>query len=442
LANTGCQRGNALEGIRARPGVPSTGASLSSATANIALMSSSAVVPPGTHGGREASHRDPRASTQRGHAARALVLCADVGESHLQMARMLADELGRRKDVQSVSVLGDFSSLGPALDWMLSRGFRFHLGEVKWSYDLAYALFTRVAPMRLAGERALYALGATALADTIRRYQPDVVISTYPVMNPILARLRASGRMDCPAAAVIGPLGGHEFWVQPRLDLHMAVYREAIPAVERLANGARVAAVRPLVRPEFFEPGSRERTRAELGLPPHASLIVISGGGWGAGDLGGALQTCLRLANTRLIAVCGRNQQLRVRLAARYAGDARVKVLGFTRRMRDLLWAADAFVTATAGTSCVEARMCGCPTIVYGFAVGHVRDNARALVHHQLVRSADSTRSLLHSVAAALRQGRTPIPRLDSLPSAAELTVALARSHRAKQPASAQARTR
>jgi UDP-N-acetylglucosamine:LPS N-acetylglucosamine transferase len=408
----------------------------------MALMSSSMVVRLVTHGGREAPHRGPETSAQRSHAARVLVLCADVGESHLQMARMLAGELERRKDIQSVSVLGDFSSLGPALDWMLSRGFRFHLGEVKWSYDLAYALFTRVGPMRRAGERALYALGATALAGTIRSHQPDVVISTYPVMNPILARLRASGRIDCPAAAVIGPLGGHEFWVQPRLDLHMALYREAIPAVERLANGARVAAVRPLVRPEFFEPGSREQTRAELGLPPRASLILISGGGWGAGDLGGALRTCLCLPNTHLIAVCGRNEQLRESLAARYAGDPRVKVLGFTRRMRDLLWAADAFVTATAGTSCVEARMSGCPTIVYGFAVGHVRDNTRALVHHRLARGADSTRSLQHAVAAALRQGRTPVPRLDDLPSAAELTVALARSHRAKQPASAQARAR
>jgi hypothetical protein len=84
-----------------------------------------------------------------------LILSAAVGESHTEMARILAAELELRSDVEAVSIINDFSVLGPILDPALSRGFRFHLGEVQWSYNLVYGLFTRLTTARLAGERAL-----------------------------------------------------------------------------------------------------------------------------------------------------------------------------------------------------------------------------------------------------------------------------------------------
>jgi UDP-N-acetylglucosamine:LPS N-acetylglucosamine transferase len=248
------------------------------------------------------------------------------------------------------------------------------------------------------------------------------------VVNPILARLRAAGRIDCPVAGVVGPLGGHEFWVQPRLDLHLIPYPEAAAAVRRLAKGAQVEPIRPLVHPEFFERGLREQTRAAFGVPQQARLVLVSGGGWGAGDIEGALEACLSLPGVRVLAVCGRNEPLRRRLARRYEGDERVTPLGFTTRMRDLLWAADALITATAGMSCLEARLCGCPIISYGFPVGHVRDNTRALVRHGLACSATSGASLRELTRTTLSHGRNAIPPLSELPSAAELTVALARS--------------
>jgi UDP-N-acetylglucosamine:LPS N-acetylglucosamine transferase len=75
------------------------------------------------------------------------------------------------------------------------------------------------------------------------------------------------------------------------------------------------------------------------------------------------------------IAVAGRNDAMRHTLQSRHGYDQRVSVLGYTTRMRDLLCAADAFVTTTAGSSIQEARPCGVPTVCYGFLIGRVRDN-------------------------------------------------------------------
>ncbi|HLI58710.1 MAG TPA: glycosyltransferase [Solirubrobacteraceae bacterium] len=355
---------------------------------------------------------------------RALVLSAPVGESHAAMARALAADLRRLDASASVTVLDDLSVLGPRLGRLLERGFRRHLGEARRSYDVAYRLFTGVAPARRFGEAALYRLGGQALAATVARHEPDVVVSTYPVLNPVLAGLRRSGRVGCPAAAVVDPLGGLGFWVAPGLDLHMLHHAEALEEVRRRAGGGRVVAVRPLVREEFY---ARDGSAApvESAIPAGRRLVVVSGGGWGAGDLDGAIRACLRVADTHVIAIAGRNERLREELAARHRAEPRVTVRGFVERMAPLLRAADALVTATAGLSCLEARLCGCPVVCYGFLVGHVRDNTAALARHGLARVAATPAELVDALQAVLAEGRPPVADLASLPRAAELVAAL-----------------
>lgn len=363
---------------------------------------------------------------------RVLVLSVDVGESHAAMAQCLAGDLRRRDDVARVEVRSGFEMLGAALGALLPRGFEFHLGRVKWSYDLAYRLFSRVSMARRCGEWALYRLGGAELLRTIEAHRPDVVVSTYPVLNPILSRLRSAGRLDRPVAAVVGPLGGLSFWVQPAIDLHLLLYPEAGAEAQRLAGPLRTRTVRPLVAPAFLAPGAAPEARAQLEshlrapIDPGRRLIVVSGGGWGAGDLTGAVKISLEIPGTQVIAVCGRNEEQRRRLQEAFAGEPNVIVLGFTDLMPTLLAAADAFVTATAGISCLEARMSGCPTVCFGFAFGHVRDNTRALAEHGFARAAAGDDQLRHELEAALERGREQPPSWLELPTAAEVIVRLA----------------
>jgi UDP-N-acetylglucosamine:LPS N-acetylglucosamine transferase len=366
-------------------------------------------------------------------SVRVLVVSADVGESHAVMARALASELEQHPEVDEVVLLNEFAVLGDRLSRLLTRGYRFHLGRVQWSYDLAYRLFTGVHLAKRFGEVALYALGGRALASAIEPHRPDVVVSTHPVLNPALAGLRESGRLKCRAAAVVGPLGGHDFWALPGLDQHLVLYEEALENVERLAGPGSARPVRPLIAPEFFEPLSRAEARAALGMDESRSVIVISGGGWGVGDIEGAIRSALALSDTDVVAVTGRNDALRQTLQSRHGYDQRVSVLGYTTRMRELLSAADAFVTTTAGSSIQEARACGAPTVCYGFLIGHVRDNVNALAEHGLARTATNPHELTGELAGALRNGRRPIPSLHQLPSAAEVTVRLARPHSATE---------
>jgi processive 1,2-diacylglycerol beta-glucosyltransferase len=236
-------------------------------------------------------------------------------------------------------------------------------------------------------------------------------------------------------ASVVGPLGGHDFWALPGLDLHLVLYEQAVPSVERLAGPGSARAVRPLIDAPFFEPLSQAAARAALGLPEDRRFILVSGGGWGVGDIEGAIDACLALPGRDVIAIVGRNAALHSMLQSRHGYDQRVSVPGYTTQMRELLSAADAFVTTTAGSSLQEARACGCPTVCYGFLVGHVRDNVNAVAEHGIAHVATDVGALRRELVAVLREGRRPIPAHDKLPTAAELTVALARGAAGRSPA-------
>jgi UDP-N-acetylglucosamine:LPS N-acetylglucosamine transferase len=342
---------------------------------------------------------------------RVLILSAQVGESHVAMARSLAEDLHRRDPATSVLIRNDFGVLGALLGRLLGNGYQFHLGTVTWSYNLTYRVFTGVGVARRLGELALYALGGSALADTVSEYSPDVVVTTHPVITTVAGRLRAAGRLRCPVAAVVGPLGGLAFWVHPGIDLHLLTYPESLPEVKRDSGASATVAVQPLVREEFFSAPAQADARAQLGRAAHQQLVLISAGGWGAGDLLGAVDACLAVPGVHVVTVAGRNEHVRRSLEQRHGVGERVTVLGFTEQMVEWLSAADAFVTTTAGLSCLEAQLCGCPTVCYGSAIGHVRDNTEALARVGLARTAATPAALTAELTAALAAGRQAVPR-------------------------------
>src|SRR5262249_35451584 len=152
------------------------------------------------------------------------------------------------------------------------------------------------------------------------------------------------------------------YWAAPGVDVHLVTHRESIDEVRRIAGATtRVECVHGLTAPEFLVPVAAAEARTALGLPLEGSVILVSGGGGGVGDLSGAVEEALSFVPvSQVVCLCGRNDDLRAQLAARFGGNARVRVEGFTERMPDWLAAADVLVHSTGGLTVLEAGMRGC----------------------------------------------------------------------------------
>jgi len=345
--------------------------------------------------------RNVQRTSARGHdRQRVLILSADVGEGHAAAARALAEQLRATPGGPEVTVIDGLAGMGRLLRLVVEDGYRTQLRFIPWSYSIMYWLLEHVLPVRWMAIAALYGFGSRPLRRRIAQHDPDVVVSTYPAVTVVLARLRRRGYVRCATMATITDLTGLFFWAQPGIDMHLVNYPESAQAVERIAGPDSASLVRPLIAAEFLEPCDREHARRRAGLPTEGRVILVSGGGWGVGDIEGAVRELTRLPDATLVCLAGRNDAMRRKLAGTFASDPRVRVLGFTDNMPDLLAGADALVHSTGGVTCLEANARGCPVISYGLPVGHARVNTTAMAKLDLLRLAGTRTELVDHVEA------------------------------------------
>ncbi len=236
--------------------------------------------------------------------------------------------------------------------------------------------------------------------------------------------------MHCPTVATITDLTGLFFWAQPGIDSHLVMYGESMSSVERIAGRGSAQLVRPLISSEFLDERPQMESRQALGLPKEGRMVVVSGGGWGVGDIEGAVRAIAGIPHvSAIVCLAGRNEQLCERLESDFADEPRVRVYGFTERMPEILAAADTLVHSTGGVTCLEAKATGTPVVSYGLPVGHARLNTRAMADLGLLRLANDTDELCEHVQASFAEhhalrGRGEHPREGLLAVAGQNTVA------------------
>jgi processive 1,2-diacylglycerol beta-glucosyltransferase len=338
---------------------------------------------------------------------RVLILSADVGEGHAAAARALAEQIEASEQHAEVAVIDGLAAMGPLVRPIVEDGYRVQLRFFPWTYTVVYWLLEKVMPVRVLARKLLCLAGSRSLARAIADHDPDVVVSTYPAVTVVLARLRRTGVVRCSTVATITDLTGLFFWAQPGIDVHLVMYGESMPSVERIAGRGSVRQVRPLISAEFLQPRCPVEARRALGLPEEGRAVVVSGGGWGVGDIAGAVREFTRVAEvSSIVCLAGRNEQLAEKLRMAFADEPRVRVYGFTDKMPEILAAADVLVHSTGGVTCLEARAAGTPVVSYGLPVGHARLNTRAMAALDLLRLANDRDELRVHVQASFADER------------------------------------
>ncbi len=244
-------------------------------------------------------------------------------------------------------------------------------------------------------------------------------------MTVVLGMLREKRRLEIPVQSAITDLAGLRYWAHPGVDLHYVTHPESIEEVERLVGPGTVEWARPPISPEFLAPRTRRDAREALGVDAHARMVLVSGGGWGVGDLESAIDLALADGETEVVCIAGRNEIAQRKLEARFGDNPRVRVLGFTEQMSDWMAAADAMVHATAGLTVLEAHIRGCPVISYGFSAGHLRANNSAFERFGIAEVARSDHELESTLRHVSAERRSPDSSFASLPSIASRALAV-----------------
>jgi UDP-N-acetylglucosamine:LPS N-acetylglucosamine transferase len=359
----------------------------------------------------------------RGSVPRATVFTASIGAGHDLPAELLAAEL-RQEHGWEVDIVDALALAGGVIERSIT-GTTFESPLRNRMFDLEHRVLHDIAlTHRIAGLLGELLAGRQVLRH-LAQARPDLAISTYPGSTEVLGRLRRHGRIAVPCVAAITDLAALRFWACRGIDLHLVTQAESMPEVRAIAGPAtEIRHVRGLSDPRFTSGHlpSRAHARATLDLPAEVPVAVVSGGGWAVGDLAGATEAVLD-ADPRacVLILCGTSESRRLELAAAFAAEDRVRAMGFTDRMPDVLAAADVLIHSTAGLTVMEALIVGCRVISYGWGVGHIRANNAAFAEHGMATVVDDRSGLRDAVLDAFAHPGRPDPSFAALPTAAEV---------------------
>ncbi len=229
----------------------------------------------------------------------------------------------------------------------------------------------------------LTVLGGRRFIRFIQRQQPEVVLCTHFLAPELLSRAIRKRKVRTEVRVVITDHDTHRNWYYPEVSRYY-VASELVKARLALTYGVdedRIEVTGIPVRKEFTQDVDLDEVRVRYGLDPERPTVLFLSGGFHAGPMRRSILGLWRdRRDIQIVAICGRNERLRRRIARlpRPAG-AVLLPLGFVDDVRDLMAVADVVVAKSGGMSTSECMAAGRPMLISGSIPGQEERNADAV---------------------------------------------------------------
>jgi processive 1,2-diacylglycerol beta-glucosyltransferase len=310
--------------------------------------------------------------------AKILIFSASFGGGHQSAAEAMEAYIRQHHPrTVEVRIVDFFKEFAPGLN---SLGKAFYDGSVHMAPEL-YGVFFEVTNRTSDNPTVKdYAqAGFSQAAAYIDTYEPDAVISTYPVAGGVVSQIRRTRPII--SAMVITDYGVHRQWLHPATDILFVADDDIRDAL--LSQGidpSKVVASGIPIRERFAERLDTGTCRAELGLEDRftALFTVAAGSTSDLRDVAKALTT----SDVQVVAVTGRNERLKRRLQTLQRRQPLLHVYGFTREMHRIMCASDLLIGKAGGLTVSEALAVGLPLIVHNPVPGQETFNADFLVNY------------------------------------------------------------
>lgn len=343
---------------------------------------------------------------------RVMLVSADMGGGHESTATALERAAEQLWPGVETSRMDTLDAMGPGVGSLFRRIYVGNVERTPWLYEFFYANLWRQQWFARASKRFTGSWSGRRLHTAIDRFDPDLVLSTYPLGSAGLAWLRRHRGLAVPTAAYVSDFAPHPFWIHRDVDLNFVVHDVALPSARACDPGAVVDVCAPPAQPGFT-PGERATARAVHGLLPDAFLVLVSCGSYAFGDVVSTVETLLQASpSVQVVATCGRNASTLRRLQALGLPEDRLRPLGWTADMPDLVRAADVVLSNAGGAISSEAMACGRPVLMYRPIAAHGRANAELMVVSGLADLCTDEDQLQAYIRSAV-EDRTPLHELE-----------------------------
>ncbi len=190
-------------------------------------------------------------------------------------------------------------------------------------------------------------------------YDPHVVIANNSIITPLAGAMKRHGGRFLAAVLVTDIVRVFRAWADKHADCvfsptHEATHRMMRFGVKREKIRGPLFPINP--RLSVFRP--RDEVLAGLGLRTDGmKTVLVTAGGVGAVSLKRAIDDLAGDPRLQVIILAGRVPDFERDLQARYAGNPRIRVLGFIDNIQDYYNAADLIVTKPGPATILEIEL-------------------------------------------------------------------------------------
>jgi len=241
----------------------------------------------------------------------------------------------------------------------------------------------------------------------VREYAPDWIVCTHFLPAEIISDLKAKKKLDCPQAIVVTDFDMHALWLCRNYEHYFVALDETRFYLESLGfDPGKMSVCGIPIDPVFSEPKSREAMREKYGLDQNVPVLILSLGGFGVGRIDGLLDSLRSIRQpVQILAMCGRNEELKKRLAkeTKSVNGVRITPVGYTKEMNEYMTAADLIVGKPGGLTTCEALAKGLVFVVVNPIPGQEERNADHLLENGAAIRSNNPATLGYKIEQLLK---------------------------------------
>ena len=290
-----------------------------------------------------------------------LILSASVGAGHLRAAEALEKafrQTNAAREIRNIDVLQFTNPLFRRLYGKAYLDMVNTMPEVLgWMYDSLDKPWQNER-RRLALDR----LNTQPFIKLLKDYQPDIAVCTHFLPAEIISWLKGKEKISFPQAIVVTDFDVHAMWLCHHFEQYFVALDETRVHLEKLGIPHDKITVSGIpIDPIFAVPKDKTAMREKYDLAKDNLTILVSAGGFGVGNVEHLLEALCDLKTpAQVLAICGRNEELKTKLEKLSAGKLNnetvtFKPIGYTTQMDEYMSAADLIVGKPGGLTTSEA---------------------------------------------------------------------------------------
>lgn len=235
---------------------------------------------------------------------------------------------------------------------------------------------------------------AIKLKKLICEKSPDLIISTHPFSSQMVSYLKKKGKVNCKLATILTDFASHEQWLVGHEYTNFFFVSNDNMEKELCDYGVAKDKIHVTGIPmsdRFFEKFDRTSILRMFNLMPDKKVILFFGGG----EFGLSKERTVQILRSlilnahdyQIVAISGKNEKMKEAfesLVKELNVSSKVKILGFTDKVPELMSISDLVVTKPGGLTTTESLASHLPIIIINPIPGQEEENAEFLEKHKV----------------------------------------------------------